>query len=160
MNRTALANKHVLSGLFFIAVAVVFGVSASALRLGTFGRMGPGYLPMILTVLLALLGAILIGRTLLARAAGTDSESDYVTGSPPIRALLLVLGATLVFALTVKPLGFLPATVLALLLSIVASKRLGIVGAVVLTGALTASAWLIFTVGLGLYWPLLGPWLR
>jgi hypothetical protein len=62
------------------------------------------------------------------------------------------------FALTVKPLGFLPATVLAILFSIAAHRSHRMRSAVLVTVVLTVSAWAIFVVGLGVEWPLLGSW--
>lgn len=156
MNRTALTNKNVLAGLFFIAVAVVFGISASALPMGTFGRMGPGYMPIILASLLGLLGALLVVRSFMTEVAGPDTTP----AKPPLRAIVLILGAAFAFAVTVKPLGFLPATIITLLLTIAAGNRLNIVGAFVLTAVLTASSWAVFILGLNLHWPLLGTWFR
>lgn len=160
MSKTRLAHKDFLTGLFFVLIAVVFAATASTLQMGTFGRMGPGYFPVILAILLGLLGLLLILRTFLAHAASADDRSDSVLHQPPLRALVFILGAALAFAATVKPLGFVPATVIALLLSIAASKRHGVVGGLVLTAALTAGAWGVFIVGLGLPWPLLGTWFR
>jgi putative tricarboxylic transport membrane protein len=158
--KTVLFSKNGLAGLFFIVVAVAFGAAASSLPLGTFGHMGAGFFPIVLTVLLAFLGAIIIARALVAGAEKAD-EVDEAYDAPRralLRPLILILGSATAFALTVKPLGFLPATVLAILFSIAAHRSHGIRSAVLVTVVLTVSAWVIFVVGLGVEWPLLGSW--
>ncbi len=58
--------KDFLAGLLFIAVGIAAIVLATNYTLGTAARMGPGYFPRILGILMIALGAILALRSLRA----------------------------------------------------------------------------------------------
>jgi putative tricarboxylic transport membrane protein len=144
-------NKDICSGAIFIAVAGLFASSAIRLPLGTAVRMGPGYFPLVLCAALAALGAItLIKGMLYATEAPTPAEW---------RGLILIILAVVAFALLIEPLGFLPALVITITLSLLASPLMTVgVGALLLVG-LTGFCWAVFIWGIKLPWPLLGPWL-
>ncbi len=57
------APKDFWSGLLCIAVAAAFIIQARSLAMGTASRMGPGYFPTMLALVLAGVGAILIARS-------------------------------------------------------------------------------------------------
>ena len=57
------ALKDFWSGVMFCGFAAVAIFSARGYALGTAGKMGPGYFPLLLAVLLAALGATLIARS-------------------------------------------------------------------------------------------------
>ena len=52
------SQKDFLSGLMFLVVGGIFAWGATSYSIGTGARMGPGYFPLLLGVLLAVLGAI------------------------------------------------------------------------------------------------------
>ena len=58
------APKDFWSGVMFCGFAVVAILAARGYSLGTAGKMGSGYFPLLLGGLLAALGAVLIGRSL------------------------------------------------------------------------------------------------
>jgi len=145
-------RKDLLAGLIFIVVAAFFAFSAQDLDTGTAFRMGPAYFPYVLSGLLAILGLLIIGQGL--RHPGTP------IGKVPGRGLVLILLAPIVFGLVVRGLGLAPAIAIVALLGAVASRRntpLGIIGSVVV---LTVGCVLIFSYGLGVPVPLVGPWLN
>lgn len=51
------SQKDFLSGLLFTTTGVAFAVGARAYEVGTSRLMGPGYFPMILGYILAILGS-------------------------------------------------------------------------------------------------------
>ncbi len=58
------APKDFWSGVMFCGFAAVALLAARGYALGTAGKMGPGYFPLLLGGVLAGLGLILIGRSL------------------------------------------------------------------------------------------------
>ena len=58
------APKDFWSGVMFCGFAAAAILAARGYSLGTAGKMGPGYFPLLLGGLLAALGAMLIGRSL------------------------------------------------------------------------------------------------
>ena len=51
------SQKDFFSGLMFTVVGGAFAYGATSYTVGTGARMGPGYFPLVLGVILALLGA-------------------------------------------------------------------------------------------------------
>src|SRR5512140_1168171 len=66
------SEKDFFSGLMFVAVGVAFGIGATTYTIGEGARMGPGYFPLMLGVLLAGLGAFIVFESLVAET--TDGE--------------------------------------------------------------------------------------
>ena len=58
------APKDFWSGVMFCGFAAVALLAARGYSLGTAGKMGPGYFPLLLGVVLGGLGLILVGRSL------------------------------------------------------------------------------------------------
>ena len=65
--------KDILSGLIFLGFGAAFGYAATGYPLGTAFRMGPGYFPLVLAGVLALLGVAIVVKGVTAAAAdGAD----------------------------------------------------------------------------------------
>jgi len=95
------ALKNRLCAAVLVAVGLAITVEALGFRLGSVARMGPGMFPAILGVLLALCGAAMWF---------VRDGAPAVPVRATLRPVLHVLGAMLAFALSVEPLGLLPAT--------------------------------------------------
>src|SRR5437763_16646959 len=59
------APKDFWSGVMFCGFAAIALFAARGYSLGSAGRMGPGYFPLLLASLLGALGVVLIGRSIL-----------------------------------------------------------------------------------------------
>jgi hypothetical protein len=145
-------QKDILAGLIFAGFGIAFAVAAWRYDIGTALRMGPGYFPLVLGAVLALLGAAVAIKGLLATAP------DPVEALP-WRSIVLITLAVVLFGLGVRPLGLAPALFGAVLLAAFSSRRAGWLEAVLVAGGLTLFCILVFIYGLGLPVPLLGPWL-
>jgi hypothetical protein len=142
--------KDFLCGLLLLAIAGVFAVGLFELPIGTAFRMGPGYFPLVLTLLLSGLGiAILLNGF---RGAGEP------IGPVPWRALLTITIAIVVFGATLRGLGLVLALAAAVLISTLAARPWQPLAAFATTVALVAGCVAIFTFGLGLPLSLFGPW--
>jgi hypothetical protein len=140
--------KDLVAGLMFIAVGTLAIVISSNYTLGTAARMGPGYFPRILGILMIVLGAIIALRSL--RVAG-----------PPLpgwkwRPVLVVLGSVITFGLVVNSLGLVVSTILLILMSSAASTEFRPKEAAISGVLLAALAVGVFVIGLKLQigiWP-------
>jgi putative tricarboxylic transport membrane protein len=145
-----LARQDFAGGLAIIAFAAAVYWLARDLPSGAPGGMGPGTLPKGLAVLLGGLGAALVIDSLLHDGPRLERWS--------IRAPLFVLGAVVVFGLSVRPLGLVVAGPLAIGVSALASNEIRW-GETLLFGALmTAFCVGLFKFALGMPIPL-APWL-
>jgi uncharacterized membrane protein len=144
--------RDAAAGAIFFAIGAAFALGARSLEIGSAFRMGPGYFPLLLSVILMLLGAIII--------ASSFASQNQPLGPVPWRGLVLVLAAPVVFGLSVRKLGLVPAIVLTVVLAVYASRRSRLWLAAAMAAGLTIFCLAVFSYGLGLPLPLLGPWLR
>jgi putative tricarboxylic transport membrane protein len=94
---TIRAPKDFWSGIMFLAFAAVALLTARGYSLGSAGRMGPGYFPMLLGGVLGLLGIILVARSLV-------NAGEAVGRLHLIPLLVIALGVCL-FGLAIERLG-------------------------------------------------------
>jgi hypothetical protein len=139
------------AGLLFILFGGVFGLSALGLEMGTTLRMGPGYFPMVLAVILTGLGLAIV---ITAFASVGEAIGPFAW-----RGMVLILAAPILFGLTVRGLGLVPSLFLTILIAALAGPKLRVQGALVLALAVTIFATLVFSYGLGMPFRRFGPWL-
>lgn len=139
------------AGILFILFGLAFGLSATSLEMGTALRMGPGFFPMVLAVILVLLGA--------AITFSATRTSGEPIGSYAWRGMIFILGAPVFFGLTVRGLGFVPSIFLTTLIAALAGLKLKPLHALLLAALVTLFCTLVFSVALGLPFRRLGPWL-
>lgn len=144
--------KDLTAGLVFIAVAAMFALGTRELELGTPRGLGPGAFPLLLSGVLGLLG--------LAIAVRAFRGAPGPIANLPWRAILMVVAAPVVFALTIRGLGLVIAIALVVAIGAYASQRMSWRLAASLTIGLTVFCLLVFNLGLGLPIRLVGTWLR
>ena len=144
--------KDILAGLLFVAFGLAFAILSISYEIGSTLKMGPGYFPFVLGGLLVILGGAILVKGF--RAGGGED-----IGVIPWRALALILGAVVLFGLTVRGLGLVPTVLLVAVMSVFASRRTNVVMALAISAGLTVACVLVFVVALRLRLPLLGPWI-
>jgi hypothetical protein len=88
------SQKDFYSGLMFMAVGVAFSWGATTYTIGEGARMGPGYFPLMLGILLAALGAFIIFESLVI-----ETEDGEPIGQWAWRPLVFIIGANLLFGI-------------------------------------------------------------
>lgn len=145
-------NKDVVAGAIFLAFAIGFGVVSTTYPMGSAAQMGPGYYPLLLSGVLAVLG-ISVGL------GGWRKPSQLLVVVRPL-ALVCVLAAPLLFAIALRPLGFVAAVILTSLLATMAAPRMGLMPRILTALGMAVGCTAIFIWALGIPLPLLGPLLR
>ena len=133
----------------FVVVGVVFAVGATNYSMGTSAKPGAGYFPLILSVLMTLLGAVVLFKSLTIETEGGDP-----IGSIAWRPLIVIVAAITVFGATINWLGLALAVPILILISSLAGDELKWIGVLINCVVLTVFSWLIFIVGLKLTIPL------
>lgn len=152
MDTQGIDRTNVVCGAFFILAGLVFGYQSLEVDLGSWLKIGPGGLPLVLSALLILLGAII-----LVQALRVEGEA---IGKIAWRGMVFILLAPLIFGLTVRGLGFVPAVFVTSLFASFASYRMSWWMALLLSLALAVFSLIVFSYGLGLPFQRFGPWLR
>jgi hypothetical protein len=143
------SQRDFWSGLMFVAVGVAFAIGATNYSMGSSARPGAGYFPMILSVVMALLGAVVLFKSLVIETEGGDP-----IGAVPWRPLLVIVAAIVFFGVSLERLGLLITVPLLIVISSLAGGEFGWKGVVANAAVLTFGAWGIFVWGLKLTLPL------
>ena len=140
------APKDFWSGIMFLCFAGVALYASSFYSMGRGGRMGPGYFPTLLGAVLAILGLILVVRSLVIRGDALEKMGW--------RPLLALVACVLLFAAMIQPLGLVIALSTTTFLASFAGPDWRLREAIFLSAGLTLAAVLIFVLGLRLPLPL------
>lgn len=144
--------KDIAAGAIFVALGLTFALSAiMGLRMGSGLNMGPGYFPRALGFILVGLGAIIM----LSAIGKPNSRIGKISW----RGVVMVTISLFYFAFGVRTLGMVPALAGCVVLACLASDRISLLRAVIISAVLTTFATLLFVYALGLPIPLIGPWL-
>ncbi len=146
-------HKDFWSGVMFFGLGVLFIVWSREYQFGTAQRMGPGYFPTILGYLMAFLGIVV--------ALPAFSKKSPIVHVEKIgwRGLLIVLGAVLLYALTLLRLGFVVSLILLMIMSATAHSEFRWKETIISTVVLGIFSYLAFVKGLELQFPVWPPFL-
>lgn len=146
--------QNVSAGIIFLVIAVAFGVEATKYEFGRAVRMGPGFIPLLLSFLLACLGlAIAIADFMKHNGVGSDQPA-------PWRGIVLICVSLGIFGAYGRSLGLVPCVFLCTFLTSFASIRNTAFLALLNAGFLSALCWAVFKLGLEMSLPTIGPAFR
>jgi hypothetical protein len=137
------------AGMMFVVVGSAFAWGATAYSFGSSAKPGPGYFPLGLGVLLALLGAIE-----LFKALTFESEGGGPIGAIAWRPLLIIVGAVALFGYALPHLGLFIALPLLVLVAALAGDEFHLGEVLANAAVLTAFSYAVFVWGLKLVIPL------
>jgi putative tricarboxylic transport membrane protein len=138
--------RNLVAGFFLIALALVAFWQIQELDIGRAMKMGPGYFPRILATLIGAAGLGLIAMAMYSPGPALESWSWG--------RLAVVLGAIIVFALLLRPLGLILAGAVLVATASVAAPDVRWREACVFGVVLIAFAVLLFSYALNLPLPL------
>ncbi|MGR3455707.1 tripartite tricarboxylate transporter TctB family protein [Pseudooceanicola sp.] len=149
--RIAIHRNHIFA-LLFVATSAGFGIHAwTSMTIGTPADMGPGFFPLMLSLILAML-SVGVGFV----RPDLDEEPLTVVS---LRACLLVLSGPIIFALTIRTLGLLPAVLITVFIVSFASRFATFRNSALLAGGFTVFCVVVFHYLLNLPIPLWGTWI-
>ena len=143
------SEKDFWSGLLFVAVGVGFAWGATVYSFGSSARPGPAYFPFGLGILTAVLGASILFKSLTIETPDGDPVGPW-----PLKQSALILGAVILFGLTLPKLGMAVALPLLIGVGSLASGEFHWREVLINAVVLTIGCWLVFIKGLGLTIPL------
>ena len=88
------SQKDFFAGLMFMVAGVAFAWGATNYTIGEGARMGPGYFPLMLGILLAFIGAFVVFEALVV-----ETEDGEKIGPWAWKPLAFIIGANLVFGI-------------------------------------------------------------
>lgn len=138
--------RDIVGGMLLVVFGLAFTwYAASHYALGTLRQMGPGMFPAGLGVVLAFLGVLLSAGAMFR--PGTMPEIRIWTP-------LFVLAGVIAFALSIRPLGLIPAVLAVTIISSFAELKVRPLSLALLCLSLSLIAWVTFGLGLNLPIPM------
>jgi hypothetical protein len=136
------------AGIMFIVVGIFFAVIASQYRMGTAAKMGPGYFPFWLGVLMAVIGLIVLLSSLSKKSIEEKMPKwDF-------KIVLWITGSVVLYGLLLPTMGFIVAIFALVFVSASVSHDFGWKGTALNAIFLVGFTYLAFVKGLGLSFPL------
>jgi Tripartite tricarboxylate transporter TctB family len=143
--------KDFWSGVMFMSIGLAFAIIVKVFEypMGTGARMGPGYFPFVLGIVMTLLGIAII------------IESMATTGGPVAkfawRPLAFILGAVVIFGLIVKFAGMAVSIVILVAVSAFGGHEFKLKEVLIAGVCLAIFSVLVFVYGLKLPFPIWPP---
>lgn len=150
------SQKDFFAGLMFLVVGVAFAWGATTYTVGTGARMGPGYFPLLLGVLLAIIGAVVMFKSTVVETEGGDK-----IGSWAWKQIVFIIGANLLFGVLLAGLPSFGIPAMGLILAIygltfvasLAGSTFKFLEVFILATVLAAGSYVAFVWALNLQFP-------
>jgi hypothetical protein len=143
------SQKDFWSGLMFVATGLGFAAGATNYNFGSSAKPGPGYFPFGLGILLAVLGAVVLFKSLTIETDGGDP-----VGAIPWKPMGLITLSVVAFGIALPMLGMILSLPLLILIASLAGDEFKLKEVIVNIVILTVGSWAIFIKGLNLVIPL------
>ncbi len=137
------------AGIMYMVIGLFFAIVATRYQYGTAAKMGPGYFPFWLGMLMAAIGLLVLVRSLGAKAT--------IEAIPKfnLKVVGLITGAVVVFGILLPKMGFLVAVLALVMIASTASREFNWKVALINAVVLIAFTYSVFVLGLKLQFPLL-----
>ncbi|OYY20652.1 MAG: hypothetical protein B7Y05_03795 [Polynucleobacter sp. 24-46-87] len=142
------------AGIMYMVIGLFFTIVARQYPMGTAAKMGPGYFPFYLGILMTLLGLLVLVKSLGAKAA--------IEKIPPFhwKIIALITGSVVLYGLLLPTMGFIVAVFVLVFVSASASHEFHWKGTLINASFLIAFTYSVFVLGLSLQFPLLPAFLN
>lgn len=142
-------QKDFGAGLMYMVIGVFFAYMATQYQMGTPAKMGPGYFPFWIGVLLTAIGLLVLVGSLRAKAP--------IEKIPAFnwKIIGLITGSVVLYGVLLPIMGFAFSILVLVFMSASASHEFNWKGTLVNAIALAGSTYLVFVMGLKLQFPLL-----
>ncbi|WP_077000236.1 tripartite tricarboxylate transporter TctB family protein [Variovorax sp. KK3] len=150
------SQRDFFSGAIFSAFGVAFAWGATNYTVGTGARMGPGYFPLIVGVLIALMGALITFKSLTV-----ETDDGEPVGRIAWKPLVFIIGANIVFGILLgglpsiglPPMGLIVAIYVLTFVASLAGDNFNAKAVGILATILAVGSYLAFVVALKLQFP-------
>lgn len=146
-------NKpNLIYSILGLILSIYVFVTASSFPTPPGNTMGPGYYPILLSIGLLVLSAILLIQTLLK--AGKETFEKFDMKSPEVIRFMVSLLATVIYAFVMQYLGFILASVIYLFFLMYLLLNRAYIKMAIISVGVSVSVYLVFSHALNLTLPL------
>ena len=150
------SQKDFFSGLVFTLVGASFAYGATSYNIGSAARMGPGYFPLLLGIILALIGAFILFKSLVVETPTGDAIGAWAW-----TPLIFIIAGNLLFgillgglpSIKLPAMGLIGAIYGTTLIVSLAGDKFKLKEVLILASVLSAMSYVAFIVVLKLQFP-------
>ena len=153
------SQKDFFAGLLYMAIGIAFAWGATSYNIGDGARMGPGYFPLLLGIVLAVIGAIVLFQSLVV-----ETPDGNPIGKWAWKPLLFVIASNLLFGillggwplLGIPAMGLIIAIFVLVFVAAMAGDEFKFIEVLIVAILLAVGSWFAFVWGLNLQfqvWP-------
>ena len=153
------SQKDFFAGLLYMVIGIAFAWGATTYNIGDGARMGPGYFPLLLGVILAIIGGIVMARALVVETPDGDPIGRWAW-----KPLAFIIAANFLFGillggwplLGIQAMGLIIAIVVLTFVAALAGDEFKFIEVLILAILLAVGSWAAFVWGLNLQfqvWP-------
>jgi hypothetical protein len=153
------SQKDFFAGLLYMVIGIAFAWGATTYNIGDGARMGPGYFPLLLGVILAIIGGIVMARALVVETPDGDPIGRWAW-----KPLAFIIAANFLFGillggwplLGIPAMGLIIAIVVLTFVAALAGDEFKFIEVLILAILLAVGSWAAFVWGLNLQfqvWP-------
>jgi hypothetical protein len=137
------------AGVMYMVIGLFFAIVATRYQYGSAAKMGPGYFPFWLGMLMAAMGLLVLVRSLGAKAT--------IEAIPKFnfKVIGLITGSIILYGILLPKMGFIVAVLVLVMVASSASKEFSWKVALINAVVLIAFTYSVFVIGLKLQFPLL-----
>ena len=153
------SQKDFFAGLLYMVIGIAFAWGATTYNIGDGARMDPGYFPLLLGVILAIIGGIVMARALVVETPDGDPIGRWAW-----KPLAFIIAANFLFGillggwplLGIPAMGLIIAIVVLTFVAALAGDEFKFIEVLILAILLAVGSWAAFVWGLNLQfqvWP-------
>ena len=153
------SQKDFFAGLLYMVIGIAFAWGATTYNIGDGARMGPGYFPLLLGVILAIIGGIVMARALVVETPDGDPIGRWAW-----KPLAFIIAANFLLGillggwplLGIPAMGLIIAIVVLTFVAALAGDEFKFIEVLILAILLAVGSWAAFVWGLNLQfqvWP-------
>jgi putative tricarboxylic transport membrane protein len=143
-------TKDLVSGLMFLTFGIGAAVIAHGYTLGTLTKMGSGFFPIVIAVLIAILGLIIAVRAIL------EPDSSELVARVEFRPIFFISLALILFGLLADDFGLVAALTALIIIARLAGREGSLIELAIMVVSLIAVVVAVFVYALNIHlalWP-------
>jgi hypothetical protein len=145
-------KRDYYAGALMLMLGVGAAVTGSGYKFGNLARMGPGFMPVVLGVVLALLGILIAGTAL---GSSEPDDSKFLPDNPQWFGWLCIIGGPVLFIILGQFGGMIPAVFACVFVCALGDKTATYKSSLILATGVTVFGVLLFHYLLSIPFPLL-----
>jgi hypothetical protein len=151
LEKFALKRDYYAGGLMFL-IGVGAAVIGTGYKFGSLARMGPGFMPVVLGIVLAFIGLLIAGTAL---GSSEPDDQKFLPANPQWFGWLCILGGPILFIIVGQYGGMIPAVFVCVFVCALGDKTATYKSSAVLAAGVTVFGVLLFHYLLNIPFPLL-----